>query len=88
MQYTYITCRPVFANPKSIQASVTLIEKLPVILDKSTEEDLRHLVLPLLFNSLESKMCQIQVFTNTMYYIKYILHRYSGGTNALGSVFL
>ena len=61
MQYTYITCRPVFANPKSIQASVTLIEKLPVILDKSTEEDMRTLVLPLLFNSLESKMSQIQV---------------------------
>ena len=50
-----------FSNPKSIQASVTLLEKLPVILDKSTEEDMRNLVLPLLFNSLESKMSQIQV---------------------------
>ena len=53
--------RPVFSNPKSIQASVTLLEKLAIILDKSTEEDMRNLVLPLLFNSLESKMSQIQV---------------------------
>ena len=64
--HTYINLnltvsRPVFSNPKSIQASVTLLEKLPVILDKSTEEDMRNLVLPLLFNSLESKMSQIQV---------------------------
>ena len=53
--------RPVFSNPKSIQASVTLLEKLAIILDKSTEEDMRNLVLPLIFNSLESKMSQIQV---------------------------
>ena len=55
--------RPVFSNPKSIQASVTLLEKLPVILDKSSEDDMRHFVLPLLFDSLESKMSQIQVCT-------------------------
>ncbi len=53
--------RPVFSNPKSIQASVTLLEKLPVILEKSTEEDLDELVLPLLFHALDSKMAQIQV---------------------------
>ena len=50
-----------FSNPKSIQASVTLLEKLPVILDKSSEDDMRNFVLPLLFDSLESKMSQIQV---------------------------
>jgi SCY1-like protein 2 len=54
--------RPVFANPKSIQASVTLMEKLPFILEKSSEDDMRTLILPLLFNALESKMSQIQVF--------------------------
>ena len=53
--------RPVFANPKSIQASVILLEHLAIILDKSTEEDMKSLVLPLLFNSLESKRSQIQV---------------------------
>ncbi|WP_233530790.1 hypothetical protein, partial [Gelidibacter salicanalis] len=55
--------RPVFNNPKSIQASVTLIEKLPIILEKSTEEDLHELILPLLFHALDSKMSQIQVTT-------------------------
>ena len=56
-----LNSRPVFSNPKSIQASVTLLEKLPVILDKSSEDDMRNFVLPLLFDSLESKMSQIQV---------------------------
>ena len=58
--------RPVFSNPKSIQASVTLLERLAIILDKSTEADMRNLVLPLLFNSLESKMSQIQVRDDMM----------------------
>ena len=61
--FPYSFFRPVFSNPKSIQASVTLLEKLPVILDKSSEDDMRHFVLPLLFDSLESKMSQIQVCT-------------------------
>ena len=55
-----------FSNPKSIQASVTLLERLAIILDKSTEADMRNLVLPLLFNSLESKMSQIQVRDDMM----------------------
>ncbi len=59
--------RPVFSNPKSIQASVTLLEKLPVILEKSTEEDLDELVLPLLFHALDSKMAQIQVKKGTFF---------------------
>ena len=56
-----VNYRPVFANPKSIQASVTLLEKLPIILEKSSDEDMEELVLPLLFRALESKMSQIQV---------------------------
>lgn len=53
--------RPVFCNPKSIQASVTLLEKLPIILEKSTEDDLHELILPLLFHALDTKMSQIQM---------------------------
>ena len=53
--------RPVFTNPKSIQASVTLLEKLHIVLEKSTEDDMQDFILPLLFNALESKMSQIQV---------------------------
>jgi hypothetical protein len=50
----------VFSNPKSIQASVTLLEKLPVILEKSTDDDMQTLILPMLFNALGSNMSQIQ----------------------------
>ena len=53
--------RPVFTNPKSIQASVVLLDRMAVILEKSSEEDMRQLILPLLFHSLESNMSQIQV---------------------------
>ncbi|TRY61045.1 hypothetical protein TCAL_08271, partial [Tigriopus californicus] len=51
---------PALSNPKSIQASVTLLEKLPIILEKSTEDDLHELILPLLFHALDTKMSQIQ----------------------------
>ena len=34
---------------------------MAVILEKSSEEDMRQLILPLLFHSLESNMSQIQV---------------------------
>ena len=52
--------RPVFKNPKSIQASVVLLDRMALILDKSSDEDARELILPLLFHSLESNMTQIQ----------------------------
>ena len=44
-----------------LQASVTLLERLPIVLEKSSEHDLHHYILPLLFNALDSKMSQIQV---------------------------
>ena len=53
--------RMVFASPKSIQATVTLLENLHVILEKTPREDIRTEVLPLLFNSFESSTIQIQV---------------------------
>ncbi len=49
---------------------MTLLEKLPVILEKSTEQDVADFVLPLLFQSLESKMSQIQVRNNIIQLIK------------------
>lgn len=51
----------VFASPKSIQATVTLLENLHIILEKTPREDIRTDVLPLLFNSFESNTIQIQV---------------------------
>lgn len=50
----------VFASPKSIQATVTLLENLHIILEKTPQNDIRTEVLPLLFNSFESSTMQIQ----------------------------
>lgn len=52
--------RMVFASPKSIQATVTLLENLHIILEKTPQNDIRTEVLPLLFNSFESSTMQIQ----------------------------
>lgn len=53
--------RVVLTSPKSIQATVTLLENLHVILEKTPREDVRSEILPLLFNSFESNTIQVQV---------------------------
>lgn len=53
--------RAVLVSPKSIQATVTLLENLHVILEKTPREDIRSEILPLLFNSFESNTIQVQV---------------------------
>ena len=53
--------RAVFAAPKSIQATVTLLENLHVILEKTPRDDIKSEVLPLLFNAFESTTIQVQV---------------------------
>lgn len=55
------TFRAVFSAPKSIQATVTLLENLHIILEKTPREDIRTEVLPLLFNAFESTTIQVQV---------------------------
>jgi SCY1-like protein 2 len=52
--------RLVFSAPKSIQATVTLLENLHIILEKTPPGDVRSEILPLLFNSFESNTMQIQ----------------------------
>ena len=54
-------CRPLFGGPKTVQASVTLLEQLPVLLDKVTQADLQQEVLPMVYLALESNMSQVQV---------------------------
>lgn len=56
-----LCCRSVFAAPKSIQATVTLLENLHIILEKTPPEDVRTEVLPMLFNAFESSTLQVQV---------------------------
>jgi SCY1-like protein 2 len=53
--------RPLFGGPKTVQASVTLLEQLPVLLDKVTQADLQQEVLPMVYLALESNMSQVQV---------------------------
>ena len=48
---------------------------MALILDKSSDEDARELILPLLFHSLESNMTQIQareISDNILYFIHFI----------------
>lgn len=47
--------------PKSIQATVTLLENLHVILQKTPRDDIRAEVLPMLYNAFESTTLQVQV---------------------------
>lgn len=54
--------RAVFASPKSIQATVTILENLHVILEKTPHDDIRSEILPLLFNAFESSTIQVQVY--------------------------
>ncbi|KAI5729876.1 hypothetical protein M8J76_007507 [Diaphorina citri] len=52
--------RSVFSAPKSIQATVTLLENLHVILEKTPRDDIRNEVLPMLYNGFESSTIQVQ----------------------------
>lgn len=59
--FLHTNFRVVLTSPKSIQATVTLLENLHVILEKTPREDVRSEILPLLFNSFESNTIQVQV---------------------------
>ncbi|XP_046681827.1 SCY1-like protein 2 [Homalodisca vitripennis] len=52
--------RNVFSIPKSIQATVTLLENLHIILEKTPRDDIRTEVLPMLYNAFESTTIQVQ----------------------------
>lgn len=49
-----------FASPKSIQAMVTILENLHVIIEKTPIDDTRSDVFPMLFNAFDSMTIQIQ----------------------------
>lgn len=59
--------RAIFASPKSIQATVTILENLHVILEKTPQDDIRSEILPLLFNAFESSTIQVQVNIKILY---------------------
>nr|XP_045613476.1 uncharacterized protein LOC123767662 isoform X6 [Procambarus clarkii] len=53
--------RVVFNLPKSIQASVTLLENIHIILDKTPQEDIATDILPIIYSGLEASTVQVQV---------------------------
>lgn len=53
--------RGIFSSPKSIQATVTILENLHVILEKTPHSEIRTEIFPLLFNALDSATIQVQV---------------------------
>ena len=56
---TTILLRPLFGGPKTVQASVTLLEQLPFYIDKSGVAVLYQDILPMLYLALESSMSQV-----------------------------
>ncbi|KAG5885661.1 hypothetical protein JTB14_037510 [Gonioctena quinquepunctata] len=52
--------RGVFSAPKTVQATVTLLENLHIILDKTPREEIRTEVLPMLYKAFESTTIQVQ----------------------------
>ncbi|CAL4073185.1 unnamed protein product, partial [Meganyctiphanes norvegica] len=53
--------RTVFNLPKSIQANMTILENIHIILDKTPSEDVTTDILPLIFAGLDSNTVQVQV---------------------------
>ncbi|GBL74281.1 SCY1-like protein 2 [Araneus ventricosus] len=52
--------RTVFSMPKSVQATVTLLENLDIIMKKTPKSDIKADVLPMLYSAFESTTPQIQ----------------------------
>jgi len=53
--------RPLFSGPKTVQASVTLLEQLPIFLEKTNKTELECDILPMLYLAMESSMSQVQM---------------------------
>ena len=51
--------RPLFSGPKTVQASVTLLEQMPIFLEKTHKEELEEDILPMLYLAMESSMSQV-----------------------------
>ncbi|XP_037948428.1 SCY1-like protein 2 [Teleopsis dalmanni] len=54
------TLKVIFSSPKSIQATVTLLENLHLIMEKTQPEDVTTDIIPMLFFAFESSTIQVQ----------------------------
>lgn len=62
LNYIFIAWnRKLLQAHRSIQATVTILENLHIILEKTPREDVRREVLPVLYKAFESNSIQIQV---------------------------
>uniref|UniRef100_T1J8U4 Protein kinase domain-containing protein n=1 Tax=Strigamia maritima TaxID=126957 RepID=T1J8U4_STRMM len=52
--------RVLFTAPKTVQTTVTLLENLPILLEKAPKEDIKTDVLPMLYSAFESATPQLQ----------------------------
>ncbi|XP_076272847.1 SCY1-like protein bma isoform X2 [Rhynchophorus ferrugineus] len=52
--------RTVFQAPKTVQAAVTILENLHIILEKTPREEVQTEVLPMLYNALDGTTIQVQ----------------------------
>ncbi|XP_066155262.1 SCY1-like protein 2 isoform X2 [Euwallacea fornicatus] len=52
--------RQIFAAPKTVQAAVTILESLHIILEKTPREEIKSEVLPMLYNAFDSPTIQVQ----------------------------
>lgn len=77
--YNLPITRQILGVPKSIQASVTLLENLHIIVEKTPAEDLQAEIFPMLFSSYESTTLQVQVIVQIIEDVD-ALFRYSGST--------
>lgn len=58
--------RGLFSAPKTVQATVTILENLHIILAKTSREDIRAEMFAFLFNSFDSTTIQVQVKMGAM----------------------
>ena len=66
--------RCIFCWPKSIQASVTLLENLHIILEKTPKDEIQSDVMPILYTALENSTAQIQVWRTALCAINVHVH--------------
>ena len=75
--------RPLFSGPKTVQASVTLLEQLPIFIDKSGTGILHQDILPMLYLALESSMAQVGKVEDIRLYSGRTEHFWGGPTPIL-----
>lgn len=57
-------------SPKSVQASVTILENLHVILKKCQKDEVNNEIMPLLYSALDNNTNQIQVLVFPLIYLE------------------